>query len=157
MRVLKLESLVFRVRRRCEHLVGVRVVDHAKYRATIERQRNRDGILWNALQELARAVQRVDDPDAAVEQALAVVVGFLGEPGVVGKCAEQSLAERVVDFDVGFGDDFVAEAAAGPGLAVAALLPAVASARLLVTLQDLAAAPGSLLGGLQLCSQVKCY
>ncbi len=82
-------------------------------------------------------------------------MGLFGEPGVLREGAEQRLAERRVDFDIGLGDDLVAEAATAPVLSVAALLPAIAGARLLEALQDLAAAPGSLLGSLQLRSQVR--
>ena len=90
-----------------------------------------------------------------MEQAFAVVVGFLGEPGVVGECAEERLAQGVIDLYIGFGDDLVAEAASAPVLAVAALLPAVAGARFPVALQDLAAASRGFLGGFEFRGQIE--
>ena len=90
-----------------------------------------------------------------MQQPLAVVVSLFGEPGVLGERAEQGFLKRRVDLDVGLRDDLVAEPAPAPGLTVAALLPAVAGARLLVSLQDLAAASGGFLGGFELCSQIR--
>ena len=72
-------------------------------------------------------------------------MAFFRQPTVVGERAEQRLAQRVVDLDIGLRDDLVAKAAGRP----AALLPAVARARFLVALQNLAAAPGGFLGGLE--------
>jgi len=63
-----------------------------------------------------------------VQQAFAVVVRFFRQPGVIGKCAQQGLAQRGVDLDISLGDDFVAKAPSAPVGAILALLPAVAGA-----------------------------
>ncbi len=148
-RRIKIEALVSRVHGRGEHLVGMRVVNHTKYRLTVQRQRNRNGILWDALEKLPGPVQRVDNPDPPVQQPLAVVVRLLGQPGILRECPKQGLAQRLVDLDVRLRDNFIAETPAAPGLTVGALLPAVARARLLVPLQDLTAPSGGFLRGLE--------
>ena len=101
------------------------------------------------MQELARAVQRVHNPDAAMQQALAVVMRLFREPGVLGERPEQRLAQRVVDFHVGLGDHLVAESLAAPVLPVGALLPSVAGAGLLEALEDRAALAGGFPGGFE--------
>ncbi len=59
----------------------------------------------NALHELARAVERIDHPDALFVEASEVVDGFFREPAFAG--AEQGLAKNIVDGAVGLGDGIV--------------------------------------------------
>jgi hypothetical protein len=68
---------------------------------------DRDAELGNAGNELARAVERVDHPNAAPFQASVIVYAFFGEPALA--IAQQFLAEDSVERTVGFGDGIVSD------------------------------------------------
>ena len=49
--------------RRREEIVAHRVVDHAVRDLAAVRERDRNAVLRKAVQEVGRAVERIDDPD----------------------------------------------------------------------------------------------
>ena len=64
-----------------------------------------DAEFRNALNEFARAIQRIDDPDSFFAEARAVVDGFFGKPAF--SFSQEMLMQRGVDGVVGFGDRIV--------------------------------------------------
>ena len=61
----------------------------------------------NPSDELARAIERIDDPDALLVEARRIVGSFFGEPAFA--VAQQILAQHGVDGAVGFGHGIVSD------------------------------------------------
>ena len=74
---------------------GLAVFDDSRWR-----RRTRE-----SLDELARAIERIDDPDSLLVEARRIVGGFLREPAFA--VTQQVLAQDSVDGAVGFGDGIV--------------------------------------------------
>ena len=64
-----------------EHLVGGRIVDEAGDHRALALERDRNGELRNAVQEIGGAVERIDDPGMGLVGALARAA-FLAEEAV---------------------------------------------------------------------------
>ena len=75
---------------------GISVFDHG----------DGDAELRNTLHKFARAVERIDDPDALFVETSEVVDGFFRQPALA--VAKKSLAQNVVDGAIGGGDGIVA-------------------------------------------------
>ena len=73
-----------------------------------------DGELGLAGDEAAGAVDRIDHPDARSLQAQAVVPRFLREPGGVGAHLAEARLERMVDREIGLGEDLARLFLPGP-------------------------------------------
>ena len=65
---------------------------------------NRDAEFRNLVDELLGAIQRIDDPNPLLAQALLAVDGFLGEPSVIGKGVGENRLDGTVSFGIGNGD-----------------------------------------------------
>ena len=65
-----------------EHLFGDRIVDEAGDDDAVALERDRDGEMRNAVQEVGGAVERIDDPGMGLVGAFALAA-FLAEEAVV--------------------------------------------------------------------------
>src|SRR5579875_2492348 len=83
-----------------KHLAPDRIVGYAQHRLVILRQRDCDRKLRHAADELFRAVERIDYPDARTLQPRPVVLGLLGEPSIVGERIAQIRGDRAVGLEV---------------------------------------------------------
>ena len=81
------------------------IADSASDRLAVFDEADRNAELGNALDELARAVERIDDPDVLLVEARRIVDALFGEPAFA--VAQQILAQHGVDGAVGFGDGIV--------------------------------------------------
>jgi hypothetical protein len=83
----------------------MRRIEHdADLRASILDERNRDVPVWDATQEIVRAVDRIDDP-AAIDRAGELRGRFLAEKGVVRERARQLTSYQRFHFTVGETDE----------------------------------------------------
>ena len=87
-----------------EHLVGGRIVDQAGDDRALALERDRDGELRDAVQEIRGAVERIDDPAVGLVGAFARAA-FLAEKAVAGPRLGQFLQERLLGAAVGGGDE----------------------------------------------------
>ena len=102
-------------------LAGDGVGDRADGRAAVDRQADHDDEAGVAGDEVARAVDRIDHPDAPPPETFAGVGDLLGQDDVVGKRLGEARDDERVGRDVGVGDRFVARLGAdGQLLAVVA-------------------------------------
>ena len=78
-------AVIFQMRasaaRCCEDLLPHRIVDHADLELAALLGRDRDREHGEAVQEIGRAVERIDDPERVV---VAAAAALLGEDGVLG-------------------------------------------------------------------------
>ena len=94
-----------------EHLVLDRVVDHARHDLALVLQGDRDRPVRQAVQEVDRAVERIDDPAAG--RVLALHLGaLLAEPAVGRARLGQFVADDLLGLEVGAADE-VARALGG--------------------------------------------
>src|SRR5881396_1516640 len=84
-----------------------RVVLDRDHRPAILHQRDAYAELRDVLEELLRAVERVDHPDAALAEPLGRIGGLLGEPAVSGEGGGDQRADARVGLQVGPGDGVV--------------------------------------------------
>ena len=89
---------------RQEQLVADRRKQGRRDRAAVFHQRGRDRPIRMAADEAARAVDRIDHPDAARPEAGAVVGRLLGQPAVVGPHRRQAFMQQTIGLDIGFAD-----------------------------------------------------
>ena len=77
--------------RRREEVVAARIVDHRLRDLAPVREGDRHAVLRKAVQEVGRAVERIDDPDVLGRRVGALRRAFLGEDRVVRIRGEQRL------------------------------------------------------------------
>jgi hypothetical protein len=90
--------------RDCTWLIGAqdkstvqpRQSDRADRRHAIDREGDMDGPVSPRLTIFARAIDRIDDPDPALGQALLGVLGLFGQQGIVGPRLANGMAEELV-------------------------------------------------------------
>src|SRR6185312_2608915 len=87
-----------------KHLVVGRIVDQPGDDDAVALERDRDRELWNAVQEVRGAIERIDDPRVRLVGALAAAA-FLAEEAVAGTRLDQFLIERFLGAAVGGGDE----------------------------------------------------
>src|SRR4029453_2243581 len=79
------------------------LVDHGGDDLALALEADRDGEVRHAVQEVGRAVERIDDPAvAAVALGLAA---FLAEEAVLGAGTRELGAQRALGLDVGVADE----------------------------------------------------
>src|SRR6185503_4611602 len=76
--------------------IGRGIVLDADDRTAFLDQRHAHAELGHSQRELARTVERVDDPHALLREPLGRVPRLFREPAVVGKCTEQARLQQVV-------------------------------------------------------------
>ena len=90
---------------RCgEDILAHRIVDSGGFHAALDLHADRNAKLREAVQEIGRAVERVDDPDGI---GFALCAGFLGEDRVVGVVILDDFDDRVFCSTVGVTDEIV--------------------------------------------------
>ena len=87
-----------------EHFLVRRIVDQAGHHCAFALERDRDGELRNAVQEVGGAVERIDDPGVGLVGALAAAA-FLAEKAVARPCLHQFGVERLFGAAIGGGDE----------------------------------------------------
>ena len=87
-----------------EHLVVDRIVDEPGDHRALALERDRDGELRDAVQEIGGAVERIDDPAMGLVGALAHAA-FLAEEAVAGPRLGQFGIQRLLGAAVGGGDE----------------------------------------------------
>jgi hypothetical protein len=88
-----------------EQFLAQGVVDHAVLEPAAVHHRDGDAEHREAVQEVGRAVQRVDDPDVL---GIAAGAAFLGEEGVVRVAALHGADDVLLGHAVDFADEVVA-------------------------------------------------
>ena len=87
-----------------EHVVGRRIIDHARDELAVALQGERDGEDRNPVQEVRGAVERIDVPDVALVGAFDDAALFHDE-AIAGPRARQLLEEHVLRAPVGRRDE----------------------------------------------------
>ena len=87
-----------------EHLVVDRIVDQAGDDRAFALERDRDREMRNAVQEIRRAVERIDDPGVGLVVAR-LVAAFLAEKAVAGASLGQFGAQDIFGSPVGRADE----------------------------------------------------
>lgn len=82
-------------------------VDHAEDGGSIDGEADHHGEFPVVFDEIGRAVDRIDHPDAPVFQAAAIVLGFLGKDRVVRESTTEAFDDELVGLPVGLGDELV--------------------------------------------------
>ena len=93
-------------RGRQEQLVGRRREQRGDHRPPVDDQGHRHRPVLAAGDEGARAVDRIDHPDAPRGKPRRIVLAFLRQPAVAG--LDQMPVQQIVGCDVGFGDRRIA-------------------------------------------------
>src|SRR5581483_7188474 len=83
------------------------VKDDADGRPPFYGEAYRYGELRNAFNELARAVDRIDDPDPLGMKPREIILAFFREPAVVGIFAEQDFLDLRIRLEVGYRDGII--------------------------------------------------
>jgi len=84
-----------------ESFVSCRIVDSTSYRTAILYEPDRYAELRNSLDELPRAVERIDHPNPRALQANGIVDAFFRKPAFA--LAQQFLAQNCVECAIRFG------------------------------------------------------
>ena len=79
-------------------------MDDARDRALVDDERHRDRPARIADHKRARAVDRIDDDEAAARKALEIVDGLLGEPACVGQRFLQAALQKRIGGEIGVRD-----------------------------------------------------
>src|SRR4051812_2891856 len=82
-----------------------RITNAGCYRAAAFYHRNRNTKFWNALHELARPIQRIDNPHPLMLQPRKMVGAFFGKPAFT--FTQQVFSKSDVESAIGFGDRVV--------------------------------------------------
>ena len=91
-----------------EELLAHGIVDHRVLQPTLVLERDRHRKSWETMQEIRRAIERVDDPD---EFTVAVAAAFLGQEGMLRVAAADGRDDVGLGLAVDVGDEIVASLA----------------------------------------------
>ena len=89
------------VERAQEQFIGGWIADSSRHRPAVLHHRHRNTEFRNARDKLARAVERIDHPDAPLVQSRQIVQRFFRQPAFA--FAQQMLAQKCIDRPIGFG------------------------------------------------------
>ncbi len=83
-----------------EHFLVRRIVDQTRYHGFFALECDRNGELWNAMQKIGGAIERIDDPGVGFVGALAMAA-FFAEKAVARPCLHQFGVERLLGAAIG--------------------------------------------------------
>lgn len=86
-------------------LVRRRIEDDAGDDLAVTLERDRHGEHRNAVQEVGRAVERIDDPAMRAVGALDLLIGLFAEEAVGRPCLQQLVADDLLRLQIGLADE----------------------------------------------------